>query len=202
MHYEDLTFYRDDGSDTAGFVNVYPKVLNVGWLDRNYPYTKGDIPQKIIQKLKELTFLDMKNSEDKKHGIFEKNKAVIIHLMHMRGAPYKCSLCGGEVGEITINPGGLDVYQGTQQMLLGRSEMCIPDSGGDLFYSFPTMLYHYVVDHQYCPPADFLKAVDQFNMHAPYNIEKEQDDLECLQMPVDQLHDIDRQQGVINKSIK
>lgn len=192
MYYKDLTFYRDEETGTKGVFNIYPGVFNIGWLDREHPYTKGDVSKHLIEKLKNLTFLKIKHSEDRKNCCFDKNKATIVHLMQIRGTPEKCFLCEQGGKEVFIEPLGLTLYSGKRNMLLGTGEMGIPALENGRFYAFPTMLYHYIVEHQYRPPTAFLNALEKFDITAPYDIGKEQSDLECLQISASKLYDLDK----------
>ena len=36
-------------------------------------------------------------------------------------------------------------------------------------YSFPTMLYHYITEHDYCPPDEFLKALLDFDINKRFD---------------------------------
>lgn len=185
MYYQDLTFYSDIGDD--GWANVYPQVLNIGWLDSQHDYVKGDVPESIISKLKEILFLDLKNEQDRKLGIFIKEKATIVHLMHMRGSPYLCSFCARNNRANYLEPNRLKLYSDEDNFILGMNEVCIPSLGNDFFYSFPTMLYHYIVDHGYKPPCEFLNALAAFDIDAPYDIDKAQNDLMCIEKFIDEV---------------
>lgn len=40
----------------------------------------------------------------------------------------------------------------------GNGQIRVPDDNG-IWYAAPTLIYHYVADHQYLPPAEFIEAV-------------------------------------------
>ncbi len=67
-------------------------------------------------------------------------------------------------------------------MVLGKNEICIPSVSKGFFFSFPTLLYHYVVEHNYMPPAEFLESLEHFDLHIPYDIDDEQSDLESIEI--------------------
>jgi hypothetical protein len=46
---------------------------------------------------------------------------------------------------------------GTQTIALGDAEIDVPGEGK--IYACPTLIYHYILRHRYCPPEEFLDAV-------------------------------------------
>jgi len=187
MYYPDLSYYRDIGN--GGIANIYPEFRNVGWLWRGQSYTKGHVSSHLIQKIKEILFLDLKNSEDKRNGIFDRDRAICIHSMYVRGRPHHCQFC--DKGEIRVKPTNLEYYTGSCEKILGNNEVSIPALEKREFYVFPTMIYHYIVEHDYQPPQEFLEALNAFDLSKPYDIDEAQSDEVCLEVPVgevDQLH--------------
>ncbi|WP_017327077.1 hypothetical protein [Synechococcus sp. PCC 7336] len=185
MYYPDLSCYRVEESE--GIAEVYPEVKNIGWLWEGIPFPKGSISPHLVQKLKEMLFLDLKNDEDKKNKAFYENKAILIHQMYIRGRPHLCNICQNRK-EIWIEPNGLKYYSGTKSKLLGHNEICIPSLKEREFYVFPTMLYHYICVHNYLPPKEFLDALNEFDLGKPYNADKAQGDLVYLKMPSGQVN--------------
>lgn len=183
MFYKDLTSYCNNAIEHDKVI-VYPKLLNIGWLDREHTYPQAAVSADLLQKLKEITFLDLKNNYDEKNGNFDKNNAIILHQMHIRGSPHPCSFCESTDNIISLAPSQLTLYTGGEKMILGTNEICIPALKPGYFYVFPTMLYHYIDKHHYCPPAEFLNALAAFDMTKPYDIEKEQANLECKLVPI------------------
>lgn len=179
MYYRDLSYYRDGGD--YGKIHVYPLVKNVGWLGKKLGYEKGDISSKQVQKLKEIIFLDLKNQENKRNRTYESNKAINIHCMHIKDSAFKCNLCIEEK-EVEYEPLNLKYYTGTSYMKAGLNEVCIPSIRTGEFYSFPTMLLHYITEHSYLPPKEFLNALDAFNLNVSFDIDKAQEELDILQV--------------------
>jgi hypothetical protein len=167
MYYPDLTCYRINSFEKESI--VYPSLINIGWLDKTIGYPKGEVPTHLTQKLKEILFLDIKNSEDSKEGSFEVAKAILIHDNHMRGSAYECPFCNPSM-KIFVEPDGLDSYHGKRSFLLGTNEIILPSSRQNRFYAIPTMIYHYIVSHKYSPPKEFLNALDVFDLSSPFNI--------------------------------
>ncbi|MBB6521853.1 hypothetical protein [Pseudoteredinibacter isoporae] len=177
MFYRDLSCYRD--GDGEEIVDVFPSVKNIGWLGVESEYSKGIVREDLIQKLREITFLDLKNDEDIKTGNYEKEKSINVHCMHVRGSPYSCPF---SQASIEYNPSGLGLYKGNSTMKAGVNEICIPSLKSGEFYSFPTLLLHYITEHGYCPPQGFLDALDAFDLSVPYDIDSKQGDLEIVEV--------------------
>lgn len=188
MYYPDLSYYRV-GSLSSDSVAVFPEYRNIGWLSKSEPFQEGKISNSLIFKLKEMMFLDIKNIEDKKNGTFKESKAIWIHQEYVRGTPYKCQFC--EQAEIRLSPDGLSCYTGTSTKLLGGNQISIPSLEKGEFYVFPTLLYHYIVEHNYQPPQEFLEAIEAFNLNKSYDSNKAQANEICIEVPgslVDKLH--------------
>lgn len=180
MFYPDLTCYRDADPDDP-MANVYPQIKNVGWLWRDEPYPKGKVDPRVLQKLKDLLFLDVKYTEARKEGTFDPEKAILVHTMHMRGSPLPCPFCEQVIG---LEPDGVQVYSGDNEMVLGRNEMLIPSlKKPDEFYSVPTLIYHYIAVHEYLPPQEFINAVLAFDLTKPIDVEEF--DPDCVEIPVE-----------------
>ena len=67
-------------------------------------------------------------------------------------------------------------------MTAGVNEICIPSLKEGEFYSFPTLLLHYISEHGYCPPQEFLEALKFFDLNTPYDLDVEQNDLEMMEV--------------------
>jgi hypothetical protein len=62
-----------------------------------------------------------------------------------------CSFCGGPWWAPP------DACLDGVKCFLGNGEVHVV--GREVCYAAPTLIYHYVVDHGYCPPEDFVEAV-------------------------------------------
>jgi hypothetical protein len=105
-------------------------MLNVGWLDRHHAYPRGKVDPVTLRKILHLS--------SQKRNV-------------MRGVQ-DCQFCDEEsplFAEDTAS--GLQTY-------LGTGEIRVEDDLGTL-YAAPTLLYHYVLAHDYLPPEGFLEAV-------------------------------------------
>lgn len=179
MYYQDLSFYRTGGDN--GIYEVYPYVVNVGWLDPSKDFSKGIMPAELVQKLKEIIYIDIKNQDDVKSGKFKKSEAVIVDQMLVRGSPYECQFCGGEV--ISISPSQVFRYSGDRDKVLGLNEVCIPSEARDIVYSCPTLICHYIEKHGYLPPGEFIEDLEAFDLNKPYDLNEDKAFDFCVDVP-------------------
>jgi hypothetical protein len=155
MNYDDLKPY------IVGNDYINPKNLNVGWIDEHVNYPKGRVSKNILDKLLTLTLFDLdQHPTPRKLGVHSHPSGIVVHKMHVRGSPFACPFCK-KIVELNDNEG--------RAMVLGRNEMCIPNQGKSVKFSFPTLLYHYIAVHDYLPPRAFLDALDAFDMKTPYD---------------------------------
>jgi hypothetical protein len=103
--------------------------LNVGWLDNAHDFPRGPVPGKVLEI------------------IFELCKT---HVNQTRGTHF-CQLCPQP------KPGYVAVRNGTK-ITLGGSEIRVKGNGG-IQYASPNMIYHYIKDHAYQPPQEFIDAI-------------------------------------------
>lgn len=138
-YYPDLTPYQYEDK-------IYPKILNIGWLDVNHQFEIGSVQNEIVEKILLLT-CGVKN----------------INLISMKVRSFKHCPFDENVIEI-------DIPNTNRTRLLGISELCIPNKVNNILYCFPDMLYHYITHHQYLPPLEFLQAIEDFNLKNSYDV--------------------------------
>jgi hypothetical protein len=109
--------------------NEDPPSLNVGWLDGTHDYPKGEPSEPFLDRL----------------WIF-----CCASMQHMLGI-HECELCP---------EGAFDrcAQRGDEELWLGSAEIRVFSREGAA-YAAPNLIYHYVVDHNYCPPDEFVQAV-------------------------------------------
>jgi hypothetical protein len=106
------------------------ELLAVGWLEKGHPFTKGAVSEAFLDALFDACV----------------NKQVNL----MRGW-HPCGLCSNAPYPIKEHRNGINVS-------LGHSEIRVTDATGNQ-YASPQLIYHYVIHHQYQPPAKFIEAV-------------------------------------------
>ena len=105
------------------------KVVNIGWLEAGHAFNEGDIAEKAIDRL----FLFCT------HGV---NATRGHHLCHFCSKPAF----------------GFRVTRNNRELILGSAEIRVFGKNG-IIYAAPNLVYHYVVDHHYRPPGEFIEAL-------------------------------------------
>ncbi len=118
-------------------------VFNVGWLDKNNEYSRGAIDSRILDKLAEI--LVLKGNAN-------------VHVNWARSLD-PCELSGCT---------GLKVVSSNKEVDLGGSEIWLPSSERQYYFASPSLIYHYIHQHDYLPPCEFIKAVDEFDIEESY----------------------------------
>lgn len=105
------------------------KLLNVGWLGKGHEFPSAEPEPEIVLKLARCCRQRV-------------NQTRGFHI---------CEFCREKrVGlPVEIEGGGL---------VLGSAEIRVQGEDG-IAYACPDLIYHYVKDHHYCPPRQFLSAV-------------------------------------------
>ncbi len=185
MYHPDLTYYRINLTEDEAI--VYLHIKYIGWLDSDHSYHQGFVSNSLTEKLKELLFLDLKNSEEQDKRILKPNEAIFIHGSRTRGI-HLCHLCN-ESSPIEVEPIDLKYYRGSKSMLVGINAVYIPSTKNGEFYFFPTMLHHYITEHNYKPPEEFLNSLQAFNLSKPFNIFKEEEkSYLAVKMPIEEVN--------------
>lgn len=103
--------------------------VNIGWLDAAHEYSKGPVPNEFIERL----------------------WAFCHEPVHQSKGFHACELCRKPVF-------GLNVKRGSDSIQLGSAEIRVFGKDG-MTYAAPNLIYHYVVEHCYRPPEEFIQAV-------------------------------------------
>jgi hypothetical protein len=106
-----------------------PNVLNIGWLEAPHPF-----PTK-------------KASEELLDALFEK---CLIIVNGTRGW-HLCHFCD-------VPAHGVEVSRGGKRTFLGHAEIRVEAKDGKV-YAAPDLIYHYVSEHDYDPPKEFVEAL-------------------------------------------
>jgi hypothetical protein len=118
-------------------------VRNIGWLDAAFEFNKGDVDQSLLERLESL--ISSEGSTD-------------LHVNKIRGV-HPCAVCG-ERGPFEV---------GLNKVVLGSSELWIPDLVEGHYFAAPSLIYHYIRDHGYLPPIVFSEAVMRMNPNSQFN---------------------------------
>ena len=71
-------------------------------------------------------------------------------LIYLSLGYHECDFCHEDLG--------VSVWNNGKQLVLGSAEIRVIGKRG-IAYAAPNMIYHYIVDHQYLPPSEFIQAV-------------------------------------------
>lgn len=124
-----LSYYPDLSTYTYHVRTINPQIVNIGWLDGTHDYSKGAVDEAFIERLWAYCY----------HRIRE-----------FRGL-HKCEIC--------IEPEfAFKTKRNGEELLLGSAEIRVLGKY-DLVYVAQNLIYHYVVNHDYLPPQEFIDAV-------------------------------------------
>jgi hypothetical protein len=107
-------------------------LLNVGWLDGEHSYHKGPVASELVDRLREY--------------------CVAKTTAQMRGF-HVCNLCHERVYQRYAEWCG-------QRRMLGSAEIRVTGASGQV-YAAPDLIIHYVEQHEYRPPNEFLSALER-----------------------------------------
>lgn len=128
-----MSYYADLTPFTYGGAEPDPTILNVGWLSVEHAMPKAMPSERFVAALKKIT-------------------AEPINLY--RGS-HICDLCPRP--PMALSEGGIPMLDAPAE-IRGNGEVRVRGEDG-LTYVAPTLVFHYVIEHQYSPPQPFVDAV-------------------------------------------
>lgn len=144
-----MSYFPDLSPYSYHGFRIADNVVNIGWLNNKHTYSQGILQNEFLDKLWEFTRLN---------------------LIRMRGF-HICNLCS------LRHPSPLSVLREGETLYLGTAEIRVFGKNGKI-YAAPNMLYHYIKEHLYNPPEEFITAVlcgpaptsaEYFNLLKQYN---------------------------------
>lgn len=157
--YYDMIPYR---KEFMRYYKIYPKILCVAWLDwwqiHDVGFFKGEISDCHLEKLTALTdwgafWQDSKDSR-------RIGKELIVFYDKVRCIK-PCPICRTE---IYIYNDELNIGHP-----LGMEDFYIPSADKRYLFRAPSLLLHFVREHNYLPPKPFLEAIEYFDMNQSFN---------------------------------
>ena len=124
--------YFPDLSPYAYGSRPHPGVFHVGWLDGIHDYPKGKVARRILRKLKRLAT----QPTEEYYG---------YHV---------CELCSRPKGVLGPSDDG---YRDWARARSSSGEVRVTLGGAT--YAAPILIVHYIEEHGYLPPEEFLRAV-------------------------------------------
>lgn len=111
--------------------------LNVGWLSQSMPFSQGETSQAFKDRLFQFCLDE--------------------YVVHIARGFHVCELCSKVSEEQWYAESQGRYGEKTQWLNIGDGEIRV--IGKSAIYAAPTLIYHYVVEHQYKPPDAFIEAV-------------------------------------------
>lgn len=148
--------YFPDLSSYAYSNRVQPGVINVGWLDGIHDYPRGIVPKHLIAKMKLLAKAPVElyrgfpicelcqEPEDVKKDRAQKLKAQRIANAKKENRPLRDFMS--------------QLWADWTKTRMGNGEIRIRN--GDIVYAAPILIVHYIEEHGYLPPSEFLRALE------------------------------------------
>lgn len=125
----------DDLSEYRYANHVQRGVVHVGWLGRGHTYFRGLVALALIEKMKQLA----RTPQELYRG---------YHI---------CDLC-----DLPVELRGVpfpEQWAKWGQFRASNGEIRVSRNG--VIYAAPVLITHYIEAHGYCPPAEFLKAIEE-----------------------------------------
>jgi hypothetical protein len=149
-HHEEFSLYIYD-TDCS-----FSEVRNIGWLHRDNEFVTGSVPTNFLPKLEEL--------------IFNSNKSIFSVVVNQIRGSHPCPICREKPLRIVNNEG--------KSFLLGAAELWVPDKGReDCYFATCSLIVHYVMEHHYQPPQEFIDSVLALSVNSNFNGQEIQDKL-------------------------
>ncbi len=137
-------YYKDLSAYSYKLLKPIPTILNIGWLNSKNNFKQGKIQANILKKLKDIAI---------------GNNTYNANINKIRGI-MPCNLCS--VRNIFIE-------NNTSKYYLGMTEILIPSENKKHYFSAPSMIIHYIEEHNYLPDESFLKAILAIDLNMEYS---------------------------------
>lgn len=129
-----MTFFEDGSAYRYLPEAVGTGAINIGWLDAQHVFTTGEVSTAFVDKLLRLCRSP---------------------LFRTRGF-HRCNLC--ETASARTVASGMTIATDAGEFVVGGAEIRVVAENGRCFAA-PDMVIHYVLAHEYRPPAPFVAAV-------------------------------------------
>jgi hypothetical protein len=137
-----MTYFPDLSRYEYGRVSQ-PGILNVGWLDKAHPFTQGTVDAPLMQKLRLLA----------------------AKPVELRRGFHICELCAAPaLPKETLPPHHVVLdknspYGNWVASRTNNGEIRVSCAG--VTFAAPVLIVHYIEEHGYLPPFEFLTAVEE-----------------------------------------
>ena len=130
-----MSYYRDLSEYCY---NRFPMdgSLNVGWLDNIHPFKKGDVSEQFLDRLWGYLHFPM-------------NVCRGFHI---------CEICN-TYEAFSAQCGAPSITYCDERLEVGYHEIRVFSENLNNIYAAPTLIFHYITEHKYLPPREFIDAV-------------------------------------------
>ena len=149
MYFQDFTAYRYGTYYGRDRIISLEEVRMIGWLENGHNYPTGQVDEQTLFNLRKCLVIAERAA------------------LKYKGFHY-CDFCSK--GDWTSRP--KITFEG-KELFLGSNEIWLPSANApELIYSAPNLIYHYIVEHGYLPPDEFLEAVNSFDIASNWSAQK------------------------------
>ena len=127
-----MSYFEDLTPYSYYHLGISDNTLNIGWLGREQPYNRGEVQEDILASLWEFLH---------------------YRMLRLRGF-HVCEFC------TSSHNGPLPIERNYEILHLGTSEIRVIGNNKKI-YAAPDLIYHYIAEHSYRPPEEFLEAVEK-----------------------------------------
>jgi hypothetical protein len=156
-----MTYFADLSPCTYfhHFLRPSGRLLAVGWLDDSHPFPRGPVKDHTLSRLALLVQPPWPEpdqlSDDDRESIAM--GAILGPWEPVFGCGYHdCEICN-DANDLARRGRGI-VVDG-RSIKVGAFNLFVPGVG--VVYLAPSLILHYIKDHEYLPPTVFLEAVDR-----------------------------------------
>ncbi len=128
-------------------------IFNIGWLGKGAPFSQGNVDEFFINKL---------------IAIYRRERVNITRSI------YPCPFCFQSYDSILDYDGIL--LEDQKNEILGISEIWLPNKQNTKVFVSPDLIIHYIRDHGYLPPQEYIDAVNNFDLNSSWFGEKMYED--------------------------
>lgn len=129
-----MTYFPDGSPYSFLETQEEGRLVNIGWLSTGHSYSTGTVPEDLVR----LLALLCRNGVQRTRGL------------------HRCEFCVRPEVALRTPPTSSCDEEG--EFIVGGAEIRLPCQSGVTFAG-PDMIIHYVTEHSYRPPNEFLDAL-------------------------------------------
>ncbi|PSK93114.1 hypothetical protein [Taibaiella chishuiensis] len=124
--------------DLSKYEETSLPIYTIGWLDQYEFFQQGAVSPFVVEKI---------------------IKTYLQEPVNLTRGIYLCPFCNRYL------PAPCYIYiNEDKSSILGHAEVWIPNKERTKIYAAPDLIIHYIKDHSYLPPQEFIDAVNDFDL--------------------------------------